>query len=92
MGSGSRVDVGQQDQGLNFSDPGLLLDAAAAGLGIALVSQLLSQQAQQNGLLQPLVEQTIRGPNWALLTHRDSENDPMARGFSEWLINQLGEP
>ena len=81
------IDVGQQDQGLNFSDPGLLLDAACAGLGIALVSQLLSRQARANGLLQPLVEQTIRGPNWALLTHRDSESD--ARSFSEWLMTNL---
>ena len=83
------VDVGQQEQGLNFSDPGLLLDAACSGLGIALVSQLLSRQARDNGLLQPLVEQTIRGPNWALLTHRDSENNPLARSFSEWLAENL---
>ncbi|MDD2056450.1 LysR substrate-binding domain-containing protein [Pseudomonas sp. GD03860] len=83
------IDVGQQDQGLNFSDPGLLLDAAAAGLGIALVSELLSRQARASGLLQPLVEQTIRGPNWALLTHRDSEHDPMARSFTTWLHDNL---
>jgi LysR family glycine cleavage system transcriptional activator len=38
------------------------------------------------------VEQTIRGPNWAMLTHRDSENDPMARCFSQWLSTQLAEP
>jgi LysR family glycine cleavage system transcriptional activator len=83
------IDVGQKDQGLNFSDPGLLLDAACAGLGIALVSQLLSRQARTQGLLQPLVEQTIRGPNWAMLTHRDSENSAMARSFSEWLLGNL---
>lgn len=85
------IDVGQQDQGLNFSDPGLLLDAASAGLGIALVSRLLSRQARAEGLLQPLVEDTIRGPNWALLTHRDSEHDPMARRFSEWLLSNLSD-
>lgn len=85
------IDVGQKDQGLNFSDPGLLLDAACAGLGIALVSQLLSRQARIDGLLQPLIEATIRGPNWALLTHRDSENNPLAQSFSEWLIGNLAE-
>lgn len=83
------IDVGQQAQGLNFSDPGLLLDAACAGLGVALVNQLLSPQAVANGTLKPLVEQTIRGPNWVLLTHRDSENNPLARRFSEWLVNSL---
>ncbi|WP_085633397.1 MULTISPECIES: LysR substrate-binding domain-containing protein [unclassified Pseudomonas] len=88
----SGIDVGQQAQGLNFSDPGLLLDAACGGLGIALVSRLLSRQAQANGLLQPLVEDTIRGPNWALLTHRDSESYPLSRSFTEWLLAQLAEP
>jgi LysR family glycine cleavage system transcriptional activator len=85
----SGIDVGQMDQGLNFSDPGLLLDAACTGLGIALVSQLLSRQARATGLLQPMVEQTIRGPNWALLTHRDSENIAMARAFTQWLVDNL---
>ncbi|WP_443694212.1 LysR substrate-binding domain-containing protein [Pseudomonas sp.] len=83
------IDVGQKDHGLNFSDPGLLLDAACAGLGIALVSQLLSRQSRASGLLQPLVEETIRGPSWALLTHRDSENSPLVRSFIEWLLSHL---
>ena len=85
------LDLGQRDQGLNFSDPGLLLDAACSGLGIALVSQLLSRQARVDGTLQPMVDQTIRGPNWALLTHRDSENMPMARSFTEWLLSDLAK-
>ena len=85
------VDVGQQDQGLNFSDPGLLLDAACSGLGIALVSQLLGQDARAKGLLQPLVEGNIRGPNWAMLTHRDSESDPMTRAFTQWLHLQMSD-
>ena len=83
------IDVGQQDQGLNFSDSGLLLDAVCTGLGIGLVSHLLSRQAQADGLLVPLVDATIRGPNWALLTHRDSENDPLARSFTAWLLAHL---
>ena len=41
--------------------------------------------------LQPLVDATIRGPNWALLTHRDSENDPLARSFSQWLLDNLAQ-
>lgn len=75
------VDVGQQQHGLNFSDPGLLLDAACQGLGIALASQLLSQQ--------PLLEHTIRSPNWAWLIHRDSEQNPLTRGFCDWLEQRL---
>lgn len=83
------ANVGQSSHGLNFSDPGLLLDAACDGLGIALVSQLLAQQAQAKGLLQPLTEQSVRGPHWAWLIHRDSENNPLTQHFCEWLLTQL---
>ena len=83
------MDVGQQSRGLNFSDPGQQLDVASQGLGIALVSQLLADQARRSGLLQPLVEQTVRGPNWAWLVHRDSENSELTRSFSDWLSSSL---
>lgn len=82
-------DVGQQSQGLNFSDPGLLLDAASQGLGIALVSQLLAGRALSQGLLVPLTERTVRGPNWSWLVHRDSEGDPLTQSFCDWLLETL---
>ncbi|MEN0106832.1 MAG: LysR substrate-binding domain-containing protein [Pseudomonas sp.] len=82
-------DLGQHSHGLNFSDPGLLLDAACNGLGIALVSELLAQPALASGQLQPLVPRSIRGPNWAWLIHRDSESSPLTRQFSEWLVGNL---
>ncbi|MBM3107575.1 MAG: LysR substrate-binding domain-containing protein [Pseudomonas sp.] len=82
-------DVGQRSNGLNFSDPGLLLDAACAGHGIALVSQLLANQANSQGLLQPLCAQTVRGPDWSCLIHRDSEKSPLTRSFSTWLQASL---
>ncbi|MGY4641524.1 hypothetical protein ACVWVP_005484 [Pseudomonas sp. TE24901] len=41
---------------------------------MGLVSHLLSRQAQADELLVLVVDATIRGPNWALLTHRDSEH------------------
>jgi LysR family glycine cleavage system transcriptional activator len=84
------ADVGQRSNGLNFSDPGLLLDAACAGHGIALVSQLLAAQALATGSLQPMCEHSVRGPEWACLIHRDSENNPLTRRFSEWLEAALG--
>ncbi|MDH0293315.1 LysR substrate-binding domain-containing protein [Pseudomonas sp. GD04087] len=86
------ADVGQRSEGLNFSDPGLLLDAASQGLGIALVSQLLAGDARQNGLLAPLSEQTVRGPNWSLLVHQQSERNAQAVGFCEWLEAALELP
>ncbi|MGY3025027.1 hypothetical protein ACVWXR_002862 [Pseudomonas lurida] len=54
-----------------------------------LVSQLLSRQAQADSLLVHLLEATIRGPSWALLTDRDSEHDPLARRFTAWLLTHL---
>src|SRR5450830_1092536 len=83
-------DVGQRSNGLNFSDPGLLLDAACAGNGIALVSQLLAANARSNGLLQPLSEQRVPGASWVCLIHRDSEKNSLTRRFSEWLQAALG--
>ncbi|OAE13300.1 hypothetical protein AZH11_07540 [Pseudomonas simiae] len=65
------------------------IDNLAHDAGAQVISQLLSRQAQVAGLLTPLVNATMRGPNWALLTHRDSENDPQARHFTEWLLTHL---
>ncbi|MGL4291458.1 MAG: LysR substrate-binding domain-containing protein [Phreatobacter sp.] len=86
------ADIGQRGRGLNFSDPGLLLDAASQGLGIALVSQLLSGGIRAEGRLAPLTELTIRGPNWAWLVHRDSERDALTRHFCAWLLAAIGLP
>lgn len=82
-------DVGQSGKGLNFSEPGLLLDAALDGLGIALVSQLLASQKYALGQLVSLAGQSVRGADWACLIHRDSENDPHLRQFYEWVVGQL---
>lgn len=82
-------DVGQRGNGLNFSDPGLLLDAACEGHGIALVSQLLAARARDKGLLQPLSERSVAGATWACLIHQDSEKSAMTRAFSQWLREAL---
>ncbi|MFV3352371.1 LysR family transcriptional regulator [Aeromonas veronii] len=87
-------DLHLQTRGLNFSDPGLLLEAASAGLGVALVSELLSRPARQQGLLLPLSTRRVKGPQWNLLVHQDSEGMPECRAFCHWLGQQFadGEP
>ena len=87
-------DLHLQTRGLNFSDPGLLLEAASAGLGVALVSELLSSSARQQGQLLPLSTRRVKGPQWNLLVHQDSEGMPECRAFCHWLGQQFadGEP
>ena len=87
-------DLHLQTRGLNFSDPGLLLEAASAGLGVALVSELLSRSARQQGQLLPLSARRVKGPQWDLLVHQESEGMPECRAFCHWLGQQFadGEP
>lgn len=85
----SGVDIGQKPNGLNFSDPGLLLDAACIGLGIALVSEVLGAHARSAGTLVPLSELTIRGPTWSSLVHNESATDPITCCFCDWVDSQL---
>ena len=90
------ADVGQRSAGLNFSDPGLLLEAATQGLGIALVSQLLAAPARAAGQLVALCEQNVRGPEWAWLVHRDSERNSLtwhsANGWKKPLAEHRAQP
>ncbi|MBB1596090.1 LysR substrate-binding domain-containing protein [Achromobacter sp. UMC46] len=83
------ANVGQRGQGMNFSDAGQLLDAAREGLGMALVSGLLAARWHQDGSLRALSAQTVQGPKWTWLVHRDSQDDPLTRAFCEWLRQEL---
>ncbi|MFM5530819.1 LysR family transcriptional regulator [Aeromonas veronii] len=84
-------DLQLQTRGLNFSDPGLLLDAACQGLGIALVSERLSRPARQQGQLLPLSTHRVKGPQWHLLVHQESETMPECRAFCHWLGQQFAD-
>ncbi|WP_454673213.1 LysR substrate-binding domain-containing protein [Achromobacter pestifer] len=86
------ADVGQRAQGMNFSDPGQLLDAAREGLGMALVSSLLADRSCRDRSLVALTDQTVRGPKWTWLVHRDSQGDSLTRAFCEWVCAELGAP
>jgi LysR family transcriptional regulator, glycine cleavage system transcriptional activator len=84
-------DLQLRTQGLNFSDPGLLQDAASAGLGVALVSELLSLPARQQGLLLPLSSHRVKGPQWSMLVHQESEHSPQCRTLCHWLSQQFSD-
>ena len=61
---------------------------------MALVSELLSRPARQQGLLLPLSTRRVKGPQWDLLVHQESEGMPECRAFYHWLGQQFadGEP
>ena len=88
---GGGNDIGQRNNGTNFSDPGMLLDAASSGLGIALVSELLSRELVRGNHLQQLSERRIRGPDWVSHVHHDSEKRPSTRSFLDWIRIQLAD-
>lgn len=78
-------------QGFNFSDPGVLLDAAAQGLGEALGSWLLSSTLREQGILHA-TGLAIPGSRWGYLVHQSSQGRWQTQAFCHWLerlFNQL---
>nr|WP_256351995.1 LysR substrate-binding domain-containing protein [Aeromonas sp. sia0103] len=67
------------------------MDAASAGLGVALVSERLSQLARQQGLLLPLSSYRVKGPQWSMLVHQESEQTPQCRTLCHWLSQQFAK-
>ncbi|MNR53068.1 hypothetical protein D3C85_1730160 [compost metagenome] len=61
---------------------------------MALVSERLSQPAREQGQLLPLSALRVKGPQWSLLIHQESEGMPDCRAFCHWLCQQFadGEP
>ncbi len=73
-------------QGLRFSHSYLALDAAAAGQGVALTSDVLAADAVRAGLLALAPGTPVRGPyRYHLLAHRAAGTRPQVSAFCEWL-------
>ena len=58
---------------------------------MARVSDLLSRPARQQGLLLPLSTRRVKGPQWDLLVHQESEGMPECRTFCQWLGQQFAD-
>ena len=79
-------------RGFNFSDPGLALDAALAGQGVALGSHTLASRALAEGRLLALGPTTIqRQEQWMLRGDPDRLRNDAERRFWDWLIAQAGK-
>lgn len=73
-------------QGLRFSHTYLTLDAAAAGQGVAVASNVLAGDAVAQGLLSIAPGKAVAGPyRYHLLVPASSTSRPQVRAFCDWL-------
>jgi LysR family glycine cleavage system transcriptional activator len=76
-------------RGLSFDDASMVVEAAAAGLGVALVRRLHADDAIDAGRLVRLTEIAVRTPLSCYLVWRpDSPRIAAIRRFADWLMSE----
>src|SRR3954469_11906945 len=84
------VDVPEPADGSTFNDIGLMCDAAAQGLGIALVRLKLGQPWLDNGTLERLSARNVPSPHAHYLCWRTGTMDRWeCAAFTDWLRRSL---
>lgn len=84
------VDAPEPAEGSSFNDVGLLCDAAAQGLGIALVRLKLGQPWLDNGALERIADRNVPSPHAHYLCWRTGTMDRWeCAAFAEWLKKSL---
>jgi LysR family glycine cleavage system transcriptional activator len=84
------LDVVEPAEGSSFNDIGLMCDAAAQGLGIALVRLKLGQPWLENGSLERLSDRNVPSPHAHYLCWRTGAMDRWeVAAFAEWLKKSL---
>jgi LysR family glycine cleavage system transcriptional activator len=84
------LDVPEPPEGSSFNDIGLMCDAAAQGLGIALVRLKLGQPWLASGALARLSARNVPSPHAHYLCWRTGAMDRWeCAAFSEWLKQSL---
>lgn len=77
-------------RGLSFHDPGLALQAAIDGLGVAMGYVELAEKDIAEGRLVRLFETDVRHPwSYYIVVPEDREEDPQTTVFCEWLRSQM---
>ncbi|MCY7318691.1 MAG: LysR family transcriptional regulator [Ramlibacter sp.] len=85
------VDAGEPAEGSSFNDIGLMCDAAAQGLGIALVRLKLGQPWLENGTLERISGRSVPSPHAHYLCWRAGAMDRWeCAAFAEWLKKSVG--
>ena len=84
------VDAGEPAEGSSFNDIGLMCDAAAQGLGIALVRLKLGAPWLDNGTLERISPRNVPSPHAHYLCWRTGALDRWeCAAFAEWLRKSL---
>jgi DNA-binding transcriptional LysR family regulator len=84
------VDGGEPAEGSSFNDVGLMCDAAAQGLGIALVRLKLGAPWLENGSLERISARNVPSPHAHYLCWRTGTMDRWeCAAFAEWLQKSL---
>jgi DNA-binding transcriptional LysR family regulator len=85
------VDAGEPVEGSSFNDVGLMCEAAAQGLGIALVRLKLGAPWLENGSLERVSQRNVPSPHSHYLCWRTGAMDRWeCQAFAEWLQKSLG--
>jgi DNA-binding transcriptional LysR family regulator len=85
------IDAPEPAEGSTFNDIGLMCDAAAQGLGIALVRLKLGQPWLESGTLERLSPRNVPSPHAHYLCWRTGSMDRWeCAAFAEWLKKSLG--
>jgi LysR family transcriptional regulator, glycine cleavage system transcriptional activator len=84
------VDAPEPAEGSTFNDIGLMCDAAAQGLGVALVRLKLGQPWLEHGTLERLSERSVPSPHAHYLCWRTGTMDRWeCAAFTDWLKKTL---
>ena len=90
LAHGADSSVGEPPEGSSFNDVGLMCDAAAQGLGIALVRLKLGAPWLENGTLERISPRNVPSPHAHYLCWRTGAMDRWeCAAFSEWLKKSL---
>jgi len=89
---GIGVDIPRDLPGPSFHDPGLAMQAAADGLGLAIGYLELIDRDLRSARLVTVFEQAIRHPySYYLLHRKSSRNNSSLEQFRNWMLTQLSD-
>lgn len=84
------VSLPQAYQGLRFDQFSMLISAAAAGLGFALLPTYLIESELQSGTLTPLADLPMQTDNAYFIVRPESKKTNVAaRDFEAWLLDEV---